>query len=121
MDECDLSCLSAGGGTADDTCVVTGGECARNKPKSVFDNLRETLVPLGSSNIVSLNIGTAFYEDEFVKKCIDDLQMKALTVHTGLDEFTTYEKLAFDLLCDAAEARGMRPIPQTEDQQDDEG
>lgn len=71
--------------------------------RNIIKELREALVPKGTRDVIVLNLGTCpVYNGEFIRKCIDELELKAKIVACGMDEFTPLERLAFEVLTQSA-------------------
>lgn len=74
--------------------------------RDIFKQLRETLVPQGTAPVVPIGFndsglgGRAFYDAEFIQRCIND--MEARTLSAVLDPLSDLEKLAFQLLLSSA-------------------
>lgn len=82
-----------------------------NDKRNIIKDLRTYLVPGGTADLIYLTLGTApFYQGEFVRKCIDELELKAVTVSCGMEEFTALEKLGFEVLLNSAYHKGMPDI-----------
>lgn len=71
---------------------------------TITEQLRLGLKPKGSAPIVRLQMGSnGFFNEDFVVRCLDELEQKTLRVAAGVDEFTQLEVLAIHLLKDSAE------------------
>jgi hypothetical protein len=65
--------------------------------------MRETLQPKGTAPLVRLFLNNAaYFNKDFVKSCIDEIERKTFLVACELDDFTPLEKLGFHVLCDSA-------------------
>ena len=70
---------------------------------NVIETLRDSLQPQGTKPVVRLHLsGAAYFDKEFVDKCIDQLEAKANAVASGLDGFTPLELLAVAVLKDSS-------------------
>ena len=75
----------------------------RYEDMTVIEQLRNSLQPQGTAPVVILRsrgIGIELHAD-FVTKCIDELDHKAMLAALG-EEPSNLERLAFMLLCDSA-------------------
>jgi hypothetical protein len=69
----------------------------------MIEQMRANLVPKGTKPVVRLSLNAAAYFDyDFITKCIDTIEMKAPMVSAGLAEFSPLEILAMELLKDSA-------------------
>lgn len=71
--------------------------------KNLIEELKSNLIPKGSEPVVKLFLNNnSYYNEKFVQKCISDLVAKSLIVRSELDDFTSLEKLAIQVLFDSA-------------------
>lgn len=63
--------------------------------------LRQTLVPGGTLPIVHIQMNDPFFNYDFIRSCIDELEKIPARAAVG-DQPSNLEKLAYALLCDSA-------------------
>ena len=66
-----------------------------------IQTLRAVLQPLGTADIVELQMFNRFFHKKFVDECIDELEKLPTRAALG-EPPTALERLAYALLCDSA-------------------
>lgn len=67
------------------------------------EQMRETLRAKGTSPLVRLFLNSpSYFNENFVIKCIDELELKCRLYESGTSEFSELEKLAIHVLRDSA-------------------
>lgn len=71
--------------------------------RNVFEQLRNSLQPTGSLNVVSLRpIAYEYYPHDVVLQTIDYLERRVMMAEVGLDELSPSDKMVLWILLDAA-------------------
>ena len=68
----------------------------------LLEQMRQHLVPGGTADVVRLHIENAFFKSEFITQCINEAEIVALKVSSGLDDASALERLAIAVLADSA-------------------
>jgi len=66
-----------------------------------FSQVRERLVPQGTSPVVRLFLESSYFDETFVKDCINEMERQAL-YQIILGEFTPLQKLGAQVLLNSA-------------------
>ena len=70
---------------------------------NVIETLRDSLQPRGTKPVVRLHLsGAAYFDKEFVDKCIDELEAQIQLGAIGEGKLSQLEKLAVHVLKDSA-------------------
>ena len=69
---------------------------------SLIEQLRESLVPQGTANVVRISLPGSHFDADFVQSCITELERKALLVKCELETFSPLDILALEVLRESA-------------------
>jgi hypothetical protein len=69
---------------------------------NIVETMRLNLSPQGSKDLVEMSLINRYFDGEFIKECLDELERKTSIVYIGMDKFSKLELLAIALLQDSA-------------------
>ena len=74
----------------------------RKQDEPLIECLRTSLVPKGTKPVVRISVNAPYFKHDFIRECIDEMELKLMTAGIGLDSPSKLEILAMEILKDSA-------------------